>query len=284
MTSDLFFNVAALTDGPWAGAALALGLGAATTLALLVVARLGRQSPAPVAPLDEAPAAPADLPRFRAHPERFAAAARLAEATAPRVAAEPPPAVADDAPTQLPFASTRTAPPPHQPDPDFPMAVTPAEAAAAINRMRPRSRPAQTTGAHDLQPVLEDAVAEFGSGHRLFQRPRLADVLQAPAATADALPDDALCLDFAIVDRFGKMVAAIDFKGSSRFRETGFVRDPVKQAAISEVGVPYVEIVENFRGEDVRRAMRWVLSRKTGGVASDPAAMTAAPAYPAAMS
>lgn len=110
-----------------------------------------------------------------------------------------------------------------------------------------------------LLPVLEQAVRDFGQGHRLMAQTSLGEILRP--LDGSATPDlcrDALAainskrLDFAIFNRFGILCpailcAAIEYQGSGHFTAPHtFLRNAVKREAPRKAGVPYIEVDRHF--------------------------------------
>lgn len=101
-----------------------------------------------------------------------------------------------------------------------------------------------------LLPILEKLVRELGQGHRLLIQVALGELLCA--ANADGKPNygleanraiNAKRLDFAIIDRRGLMVAAIEYQGSGHhLSSNAFMRDAVKREALRKAGISLIEL------------------------------------------
>lgn len=101
-----------------------------------------------------------------------------------------------------------------------------------------------------LLPILEKLVRELGQGHRLLIQVALGELLCA--ANADGKPNygleanraiNAKRLDFAIIDRRGLMVAAIEYQGSGHhLNSNAFMRDAVKREALRKAGITLIEL------------------------------------------
>jgi hypothetical protein len=54
-------------------------------------------------------------------------------------------------------------------------------------------------------------------------------------------------LDFAVIDRRGLLVAAIEYQGSGHYQDRSFMRDAVKREALRKAGVPMVEVAADYQ-------------------------------------
>lgn len=139
-----------------------------------------------------------------------------------------------------------------------------------------------------LLPILEAAVTDFGRGDRLMAQTSLGELLRPiPDAAGDRAQDRAAHAvinskrqDFAIIDRGGFLVAAIEYMGTGHYHETSFMRDAVKREALRKAGVPMIEVTPDFRPDELRDRIRRVLAPASG---PGPRALTedAPPARPA---
>jgi hypothetical protein len=100
-----------------------------------------------------------------------------------------------------------------------------------------------------LLPALEAVVRDVGKGCRLMAQTSLGEVL-APTATGLTPAEVDLAhasinskrLDFAVFDRFGHLVLAIEYQGDGHYHQTSFLRDAVKREALRKAGVPMLEL------------------------------------------
>jgi hypothetical protein len=111
--------------------------------------------------------------------------------------------------------------------------------------------------------LLENALKEFGRGHRLFAQTSLGEVLRpaASGATPEACRDayasiNSKRLDFAVIDRYGFLAAAVEFHGGGHHQGTAFMRDAVKREALRKAGVPFIEVEKHYVTEEVRQRLR----------------------------
>jgi very-short-patch-repair endonuclease len=92
----------------------------------------------------------------------------------------------------------------------------------------------------------------------------LGEILAPDAASRDHHDDafhsiNAKRLDFAVFDRRGTLVVAIEYQGTGHFQGTAVQRDAIKRAAVEKAGVPFIEIFPDFVPRDVRRRLEDIL-------------------------
>jgi hypothetical protein len=111
--------------------------------------------------------------------------------------------------------------------------------------------------------LLEKALNEFGKGHRLFAQTSLGEVLRpnASGATPEACRDayasiNSKRLDFAVIDRYGFLAAAVEYQGGGHHQGDAFMRDAVKREVLRKAGVPFIEVERDYLAEDVRQRLR----------------------------
>jgi hypothetical protein len=112
-----------------------------------------------------------------------------------------------------------------------------------------------------LLPVLEAATRECGDGHRLMAQTSLGELVR-PRKTSgnEEQHQNAFAainskrLDFAIIDRFGRLVAAVEFQGSGHYGDPRtFMRDSVKREVLRKAGVSFMEATPDTTRDDLRR-------------------------------
>lgn len=67
-------------------------------------------------------------------------------------------------------------------------------------------------------------------------------------------------LDFAIFNRFGKLVLAVEYQGSGHYRRTSFMRDAVKREVLRKASVAFLEIEAGYDASDVAARVRETLT------------------------
>lgn len=106
-----------------------------------------------------------------------------------------------------------------------------------------------------LEPICEKLGDEF----RLLIQPSLGELLRPKAHFKSAASKRAYSainskrLDFGIIDRFGYLVAAIEYQGSGHYNDTSFMRDAVKREALRKAGLDLIEIRKGERPSDLER-------------------------------
>ncbi|EEW25923.1 DUF2726 domain-containing protein [Rhodobacter ferrooxidans] len=121
-----------------------------------------------------------------------------------------------------------------------------------------------------LLPVLESVIREVGDGHRVMAQTSLGEVIrprQGFGSDADRQAAFASInskrLDFAVFNRAGRLVAAIEYQGSGHYQNRAFLRDSVKREAVRKAGVPYIEVDANFTAGEVTARLRRILTANT---------------------
>lgn len=113
-----------------------------------------------------------------------------------------------------------------------------------------------------LLPLLETTVREAGDGHRLMVQTSLGELIR-PSQTQGTTEDrrrgfasiNSKRLDFAIINRFGYLVLAIEYQGSGHFQTQSFMRDAVKREALRKTGIAMLEIPTRFTPDAVRASV-----------------------------
>lgn len=118
-----------------------------------------------------------------------------------------------------------------------------------------------------LLPLLEKTVRDHGDGHRVMAQTSLGELIRP---TGDPITTGHLSaarasinskrLDFAIINRRGHLVAAVEYQGTGHhIKDDAFLRDAVKREALRKAGVPYIEIMPDDTSEMIYRRLRDVL-------------------------
>lgn len=119
-----------------------------------------------------------------------------------------------------------------------------------------------------LLPVLEHCVREWGNRHRLMAQVALGELIRPNEGEGTDeerrrgyASINAKRVDFAVINRWGLLVAAIEYQGSGHYHRNSFMRDAVKREALRKAGVPLIEFAENFRVDEVKARMRDLLQQ-----------------------
>lgn len=118
-----------------------------------------------------------------------------------------------------------------------------------------------------LLPLLEKTVCDHGDGHRVMAQTSLGELIRP---TGDPITTGHLSaarasinskrLDFAIINRRGHLVAAVEYQGTGHHtKDDAFLRDAVKRDALRKAGVPYIEIMPDDTSDMICRRLRDVL-------------------------
>lgn len=67
-------------------------------------------------------------------------------------------------------------------------------------------------------------------------------------------------LDFAIIDRAGRLAVAVEYQGSGHHKGTAFMRDAVKREAIRRAGIPFIEVEPDFDPALLRSRISGILA------------------------
>lgn len=117
-----------------------------------------------------------------------------------------------------------------------------------------------------LLPVLETAVQAANSGLRVMAQTSMGEILRPKATTGTRAQRAAAFasinskrLDFAIFDRFGKLLCAVEYQGSGHYQGTAYMRDAVKREVLRRAGVPLLEVPARFDNAEVTSALLRIL-------------------------
>jgi len=118
-----------------------------------------------------------------------------------------------------------------------------------------------------LLPVLESAVTQYGHGHRVMAQTSVGELLRPlPEKERKDLTDAARAainskrFDFAIIDRSGRLVAAVEYQGTGHYARTAFMRDAVKREVCRKAGVAYIEVKKGMRPSELTDMLRDLLA------------------------
>lgn len=110
-----------------------------------------------------------------------------------------------------------------------------------------------------LLPVLEKLVRDLGENHRVMAQTAMGEILRPDTTTADKIACDrafwainAKRLDFVIIDRYGKAVAAFEYQGRGHDQNGAYLRDAVKAEACRKAGLPFAALPPDVDAENLR--------------------------------
>lgn len=144
--------------------------------------------------------------------------------------------------------------------------ANPLDQIDAVSKVSFETVPLLNASEYRYLPVLEAATRDFGDGHRLMAQTSLGELIRPSPGSADAAARDAAYrsinskrLDFALIDRRGRLVAAIEYQGSGHHQGQAFMRDAVKREALRRAGVAFIEIEADMPPPRLREAMQRLL-------------------------
>lgn len=70
-------------------------------------------------------------------------------------------------------------------------------------------------------------------------------------------------LDFAIIDRAGRLAVAVEYRGNAPVQGTACMRRAVKREAIRRAGIPYIEVEPDFDPALLRNRIAGLLAPAT---------------------
>lgn len=119
-----------------------------------------------------------------------------------------------------------------------------------------------------ILPILEATARKIAQGHRIMAQTSLGEVLRPkensgtasdrPAAYASI---NSKRLDFAVIDRFGRLVLAVEYQGSGHYHSRSFMRDAVKREVLRKAGVHMLEVPSDFVAQTLTEQVEEHLTR-----------------------
>ncbi len=103
--------------------------------------------------------------------------------------------------------------------------------------------------------IIEDDLAAFRRGYRVFGQTSLGEILQSPSADAFHSINSKRA-DILVVDRGGWPILAVEYQGSGHYQGTAAARDAIKKEALRKAGVRYVEVCEADSDDQIRSRVR----------------------------
>jgi hypothetical protein len=158
-------------------------------------------------------------------------------------------------------------PPPPSLAPDL---HDPAQQLHAIARVEFECTPLLNRQEARLLPLLESTARDLQSGHRVMAQTSLGELIRPKSGTATEDDRSAAFasinskrLDFAIIDRAGRLAVAVEYQGSGHHQGTAFMRDAVKREAIRRAGIPFIEVEPDFDPALLRSRISGLLAAGT---------------------
>ena len=118
-----------------------------------------------------------------------------------------------------------------------------------------------------LLPLLERAARDVGQGHRVMAQTSLGEVIRPTGRdNYDAFSAiNSKRLDFAIFDRWGMIVCALEYQGTGHYQQGAAFRDTVKREALRKAGVRMLEVYPEFEAETLAREVKALLTMRMAG-------------------
>lgn len=155
--------------------------------------------------------------------------------------------------------------PPPTPAGPAPNLRDPAQQMHAISKAGFETVPLLNKSEARLLPALEAVVRRRGDHHRLMAQTCLGEILRPTGDLDDRARDDAFYsinakrLDFAVFNRFGHLVAAIEYQGHAHYHTASFMRDAIKREVMRKAGVPFLELEAGINPEAAAAQLAEVL-------------------------
>lgn len=125
-----------------------------------------------------------------------------------------------------------------------------AVAAASFEKQRVLSR-----SEYRVFKIIEDEVATFGQGHRVFAQTSLGEILKSSDETAFHSINSKRA-DILVIDGGGWPVMAVEYQGQGHYQNTAMTRDAVKKEALRKAGVRHLEVYPADSDDDIRSRVR----------------------------
>ena len=119
-----------------------------------------------------------------------------------------------------------------------------------------------------LLPVLENITRHLNQGHRVMAQTSLGEIIRpseksgtADQRTAAYASINSKRLDFAIIDKFGRLALAIEYQGTGHYHTTSFMRDAVKREVLRKAGVQMYEVPADFNSASLTQSLLEILAQ-----------------------
>lgn len=152
----------------------------------------------------------------------------------------------------------------------------PAQQMHAIARVEFECTPLLNRQEARLLPILESTTRDLRAGHRVMAQTSLGELIRPRDTSATADDRSAAFasinskrLDFAIIDRTGRLAVAVEYQGSGHHQGNAFMRDAVKREAIRRAGIPFLEVEPDFDPALLRRRIMGLLAPATLAAVTD---------------
>ncbi|NBE08698.1 DUF2726 domain-containing protein [Paragemmobacter ruber] len=161
-----------------------------------------------------------------------------------------------------------SAPLPPPPAPDL---RDPAQQLHAIARVTFEPTPLLNRQEARLLPLLESITRDLRTGHRVMAQTSLGELIRPkPDSATEADRSAAFAsinakrLDFAIIDRGGRLAVAVEYQGEGHHQGNAFLRDAIKREVLRRAGIPLIEVEPDFDAAHLRRRLTGHLAPPQG--------------------
>lgn len=175
-----------------------------------------------------------------------------------------------------PYSSWQSSAPPRSPAPVQPAPPPPpdlrdpAQQMHAIARVDFECTPLLNKEEARLLPILESVTRDLRAGHRVMAQTSLGELLRPTSASGSEEDRKAAFasinskrLDFAVIDRSGRLVLAVEYQGTGHHQGQAFMRDAVKREVLRRAGVPFLEVAADFETKPLRDRVLDILTAAT---------------------
>lgn len=133
----------------------------------------------------------------------------------------------------------------------------------AIAKLNFRIAPVLTPGDTGVLALIEDVVHEVSAGHRVLLHTSLETLVNLDGASASMaatrLSISGIDLKFAVVDRYGKLVMAVEHVCDKALNRQDCINRAVVVEVLRKAGVWYLEVPPHYSGKNARAQMLTVL-------------------------
>ena len=162
-------------------------------------------------------------------------------------------------------------PAPASPPPPAPDLRDPAQQLHAIARVAFEPTSLLNRQEARLLPLLESITRDLRAGHRVMAQTSLGELIRPKPDSATEDDRNAAFasinskrLDFAIIDRGGRLAVAVEYQGDGHHQGHAFLRDAIKREALRRAGIPLIEVEPDFDAAHLRRRVTGLLAPPQG--------------------
>lgn len=150
------------------------------------------------------------------------------------------------------------------PTPDI---ANPKEQLEAISFVDFETQPLLNREEVPILRLLEREAYGLNAGFRVMAQTSMGEILRPKVSGSTPVQRELAFrainskrLDFAIFNRFGKLVLAVEYQGSGHFHRTSFMRDAVKREALRKANVEFLAIYADYAALEISTKVRRALT------------------------